>query len=166
MGKQEQIAKLLEQGASAGELIKQGYARGTVYKVANRLKQKNEPDNGDRKSMDDLDLEIEKDPEIVEIKKALRKAVLDRQLGELQGIPSSDQRLAQLENRLNQLQRLVRGVLDTHEYLEARVAGSPLTGLRQEYECGCGAIGNVASIVICTSCGRESRFGWFPKSSG
>ena len=43
MKKEEEIAKLLSQGTPPVELIERGFVRGTVYKIAKRLAEKDAP---------------------------------------------------------------------------------------------------------------------------
>jgi hypothetical protein len=60
--------------------------------------------------------------EILELKKSLRKAELQRQLDEFKGIPISEQRLSETEHHIRQLTASVEG-------LKRQAAGSPLTSL-------------------------------------
>ena len=101
----------------------------------------------------------------MELKKALRKAELERQIEEIRGPSSTESRLLALEEKAETLEAALADVIDDHHGLEQRVDGSPLSGLRERFECSCGAEGIVAARVVCTSCGRETSHGWWPKNS-
>ena len=158
-GKEEEIAQLFSQGTSAVDLVRLGFARGTVYKVAKRLLGQSTPLPGTPATkIPDLRIapEIEGDPEIVELKKVIRKAELERQLAELNGSTGLDEHVKSLEKAL--------GVLaEQTETLQVVVDASPLSGLGLEYKCTCGAEGMVASKIECTACGKETSYGWFSK---
>ena len=96
--KEEEIARLLSNGRTPAELIRQGHSRGTVYKVAKRMA-------GGGTSQDasqtgsvgvGLDPEIESDPEILEFKKNLRKAQLERAIAEVRAPIDLTARLSKL----------------------------------------------------------------------
>jgi ParB/RepB/Spo0J family partition protein len=40
---------------------------------------------------------------------------------------------------------------------------SPLTKVREDFKCGCGAKGEVAVHIKCTKCRKETWWGWWPK---
>ena len=158
--KESEIAKLLVEGTPAAELVQQGYARGTVYKVAGRMKK-----NGSSSPVDSnpfsspvdphLDPALETDPEIIKLRKAVRKAELDKQLLQITGQPDLSSRIIFLESQIVDLANTVLS-------LEARLDASPLEGLRHQFECECGAKGLVAATIQCTACGDETSYGWFP----
>ena len=90
MVKEEEIAGLLSQGIAPAELVRKGYARGIVYKVRGRLEQPGTAqEKGDTTVVTDsgLDPALEADPEIMELKKALRKVELERQIEEIRDLP-------------------------------------------------------------------------------
>lgn len=61
-----------------------------------------------------------------------------------------------IEKELEELQNLVN-------YLFEKVEGSPLTGLKNEYECdNCKKKHFVAVQVMCTRCEETSWWGWYP----
>lgn len=55
--------------------------------------------------------------------------------------------------------------LENHiEVIEDKVSDDPLFGARYHITCkGCGSKGWVAAKIMCTKCGRETYWGWFPK---
>ena len=162
--KEEEIAKLLSQGTPAAELVHQGYSRGPVYKVARCLAEGGtsnqqhlagpEPDATDPVA----DSAVEADPEILALKKALRKAQLDRQLAEIRAPIDLETRLAKIEEE-------VAVLVASIGHLNQQARGSLLVEIRQRFECSCGANGLVAAKLRCTACGSESDYGWWPKGS-
>ena len=108
-----------------------------------------------------VDPTLETDPEVMELKKALRKAQLQSQIGQLRALidPEKEERLAALEKREGELEEVVLS-------LQMELDSCPLTGMRERFECSCGAAkGLVAVTVYCTRCGEESGYGWFPKKA-
>lgn len=154
LGKEEEIGRLLSDGAAPADLVRQGYARGTVYKVAGRLRTEATPQNSDETAQRDFDPGVENDPEIVELKKAVRRAELELQIEEIKGSSSIEVRLLALE----------RSIQDVGTFMEEG-DDSPLSGLREGFQCSCGAEGLVAVRVICTCCKNETSYGWWPKSA-
>ena len=161
--KEEEIARLLSEGTPPAELVHQGYSRGTVYKVKRRLAEGGTtppgpslpgPESTDPAS----DPALEADSEIMELKKSLRKAQLERQLAEIRAPIDLEARLTSIEEELT-----VIG--DALTYLDDQLGGSPLSGLREKFECACGAKGLVAVRVYCTECNREGSYGWSPAHS-
>ena len=156
MTKEEQIARLLSQGTPPAELVHQGPAKSTVYKVARRLVERDGSHVSADKESPDVDLEVENDPDIIQLKKDLRKAHLERQIAEIRAPIDLEARLTRIEEGLDEGS-------DALSNLRKRVDGSPLAGIRHLFECSCGTKGLVAVRVCCTACGKESRYGWFPK---
>ena len=101
---------------------------------------------------------LEADPDVKELKKAVRMGELKRQLEEISGLPGTAERLEKLEKR-------VRDLHHTVSELELTLGDSPLAGIRGEFECGCSAEGLVAVQVRCTACGHETSYGWFPSET-
>ena len=152
--KEQEIAKLLSEGKQAADLVRQGYSRGTVYKVARRLN-----NGGTTPQAPDVvasSSRVEDDPEIVGLKIAIRKAELEAQLGQVDVPVDIVDKVRKMEKEINELS--VR-IAYLHEQFEA----SSLTGIRREFECSCGSTGTVAVNVECTVCGGETRYGWWPK---
>ena len=162
-GKEEEIARLLSEGTAAAALVQRVYARGTVYKVAARVREGGTPTA--RPEDDGIDVDVENDPEVIDLKKELRRAELERQIEEIKGPSSTETRLLALEHRLEDLEATLEGAEEAHDRLEALTGQSPLGGLRERFACSCGAEGMVAAKVVCTSCGRETSHGWWPSKS-
>ena len=79
-GKEQEIALLLSQGTTPSGLVKQGFARGTVYKVAKRVGKKADTEGTLPEDHPPTDTEIESDPEIVRLRKDLRKKFLSKRI--------------------------------------------------------------------------------------
>lgn len=156
MTKEDQIAGLLSQGTAPAELVHQGYARSTVYKMAKRLAETDTSQLSENKGGPDVDLEVENDPAIIQLKKDLRKAHLERQIAEIRAPIDLEARLIRIEEELDEGS-------DALSILREKVDGSPLAGIRQRFKCSCGTEGLVAAGVRCTNCGREATYGWHPK---
>jgi len=151
--KEQEIAELLKNGATPADLVHQGYARGTVYKVNKQLSgEGGTPSNGamvETKVGDSLD----DDPEIRELKIALRKAQLEKELEEITGRIGSKNQMHALEERLNGL--------------EDEVHGSLLAGIPEEFECWrCESQGTVAITVHCTACNTAGELRSDPGDRG
>ena len=159
--KQEEIAKLLSDGVPPAELVRQGYTRGTVYKISGLLcKGRTTPLSETRPEptdvFPDLDPSLEADPEIVELRKAVRRAELEKQLGQIKERPEFLTRLINSEQHLEEL-------FETVLLLQTEIDATPISGLQNRFQCGCGAQGLVAAKICCTECGNESSYGWFPE---
>ncbi len=118
MRKEEEIANLLAKGIPPVEVIRQGYARGTTYKVQRRLAQEATPTPGDSASplteaggsVNDPGLDA--DPEILEKKKAVRMAQLDQQLAEIKQPLDFEPRLARMEKQVEALNQAVTHLIE------------------------------------------------------
>ena len=159
--KEEEIAQALSQGIPAADLVRQGYPKSWTYAVARRLREGGstplpQPDTNNAPLPAGSDTTLEADPEIIELKKAIRKAELEKQLAEVSGPPEGLERLAALEKQAAELASAVKDV-------EADVESCPLNGLGYSFECSCGAVAEVSAVVRCTACGRETSYGWFPE---
>ena len=104
-----------------------------------------------------VDPTLEADPEIIDLKKSLRKAQLQRQLEEFSGPAGLENRLLDAET---QLEILTEELWD----LQGRMDGSLLVGIHGGYECTCGAKGLVSVKVRCTACDKETSYGWYPNT--
>ena len=165
MAKENEIAGLLSQGIAPADLVRQGYARGTVYKVRRRLEQPGTAqENGGTTAVADSDMDpaLEADPEIMDLKKAIRRAELEQQLADIQAPVRFEQRLATGEKTVASITTAVEGLIQEMEDVRQRVEGSPLSGLREKFRCSCGQTGLVAANVVCTSCGAGTTYGWQP----
>ena len=164
--KQEEIAGLLSQGIPPSELVRRGYARGTVYKVARGLPKRGPPqplvDGICSKNPQSVDLSIESDPDVVALKKEVRMA-------ELEGLLKEIRAPIDLEGRLEGLEQTIKKLEDSVEYhlgmLIEDIEASPLIGLKEKFKCTCGEEGLVATKVFCTACTRETSYGWWPKEA-
>jgi hypothetical protein len=145
MGKEEEIAKLLSQGTLPAELVRQGHSRGTVYKVARRLAERGTtaPHHSDSRASEAsnsaYDSALEADPEILDLKKELRKAQLERQLAEMRAP-------IDLEDRLAKIEKDMQGLVGRFTHLNDKIEGSLLLGLRRVFKCACGKQGLVAAL--------------------
>lgn len=102
MSKEADILRLLQEGASPTEIVRQGFSRGTTYKVAGKLaKRGTTPPSVASNRQDGYDEEVEQNPEVVELKTQLKKAKLQREIDEIQGNSSWSRRIDQLESRLS-----------------------------------------------------------------
>ena len=147
--KEQEIAGLLRDGATPTHLVHQGYARGTVYKVHKRLRGEGGSPMGGGEVEAQVGDSLDNDPEILELKKALRKAQLQRELSAIKSDPGSEDRLGSIESRL--------------QNLEVEVNGSLLAGVPEEFECwDCGSHRTVAVTVHCTVCESTVELGTYP----
>ena len=113
--KEKEIASLLSEGNQAAELVRQGYARGTVYKVAQRLGHASTtPFVGT--GGDASDWNVENDPDVIQLRKAIRMAELQRQLEEIE--PS-----VELVDRITKLEEEVSWLRDGLQYLYGESEG-------------------------------------------
>ncbi len=156
----EQIRALLAEGKPAKEIILLGFKSSTVYRVQRQLRRRattrsiaehgaNAVDTQGYGASSGGDPDVEAHPEIIELKRKLRKAQLERQLREVRSP-------LDIESNL-------RVVYERVESIEGQLTSSPLIGLGENFECsGCGAEGMVAASIICTNCRRETHFGWWP----
>lgn len=112
--KEKEIARLLSGGRTPAELIRDGYSRSTVYKIAKRV-----AGGGTSKGSGQsgfvgvgLDPEIESDPEILEFKKRLRKAQLERAIAEVRAPMDLGGRVRTLEKTVGELTELVLDLVE------------------------------------------------------
>lgn len=154
-GTEATIARKLQDGESPPDLIRKGYVRSTVYKVQQQLRRDCSRDDLSAASEQPdaaYDPVVEEDPEVVELKKQLRRAQIEREIRELE---------APLE--IESFYGLVETLEERFDKLDRKVRGTPLLGLRDRFECSkCGEAGHVAAVIICTECGEESSWGWWP----
>ncbi len=162
-GKEQAIASLLSEGKKPVDVIRQGYSRGTVYKVAKQVQVESTP-------LSDVDHAVEADPEIVDLKKQLRKAQLKHQIANLSMPSNLEARLKAIEERLGILWEKTRegdvvvGLEDAMTKVQEVLKNTPLKGLCSKFQCkGCSSQGLLAIPVRCTACGKMTRWGWWPK---
>ncbi len=78
----------------------------------------------------------------------------------LQPRPGSlESKVQQLESRVDVLEAISAELED----METLLGGAPALGLEHDFKCDCGASGFVAVHIICTKCGRDTYWGWWPK---
>ncbi|MBI3954194.1 MAG: hypothetical protein HY330_06740 [Chloroflexi bacterium] len=160
LGKQEAIVRLLTAGKPAAELVRQGYSKGTVYKMARRVTAL--PAAGREGSQAQAEAAVEGDPDIVRLKKKLRKAQLERQIREARAPLEVESRLLVLDGRVAEVEQTLEETREATVRLGDALKASPLSRLRGRFSCGCGAKGHVAVSIKCTSCDTERWWGWFP----
>lgn len=97
------------------------------------------------------DDEIEKDEEVVELKKELRKAHLKRELAEIMKPFEIDEKMEELEEDVSALWKIVYKI--------------PFKGLRERKCSSCGTKGLVAIKIRCTDCKEETWWEHFPKKT-
>ena len=165
MTKTQEIIEKMKAGASPVDLIGQGYKRGLVYKVKKTLRSPSSvrgdlaPSSQCRAAaatpIGTVDSNIESDPEILELKKQLRKAELQRQLVEINAPIEIESRGTALEQKIAELENtidwLFEGVID----LQTIINNPPLSELYRKYQCSCGANEVLATKVQCKACGKE-----------
>ncbi len=77
------------------------------------------------------------------------------------------QKLVSVESEIRGLETRVKALeaLGSHlEDVEDRLNATPAVGLGHRFTYNCGASGFVALHIRCTKCGRETWWGWFPKT--
>ena len=167
MSKTEEITKMMKSGYTATQCIAQGYKRGLVYRV-NRTLHKNPQDNGNHSkclthaTSDEADTDIESDPEIMELKKSLRKAELEREIAEIKIPKDIESRIIALEENVVDVEEFVGSVFLDLDDLKEALKATPLFNLRSKFKCECGNQGMVAVKVHCTACAEEIEYGWYP----
>jgi hypothetical protein len=77
-------------------------------------------------------------------------------------LAAMDSDLKKLKEQTSELQESVLEAVSPED-LQEQLDGTIGFGLKQRFECQCGATGLVAMRVRCTKCGRESWWGWFAK---
>lgn len=148
----EHVEYLLRQGKKPRELLALGFPKKVVTRVRRQLRQE----------------------------KAVQQGEAPKGRGEAKGSPQPqvasgedtvtvERKLVSIESYLNELKGrlefLEAAVAESAslEDIEARLDGTPALGLKNRFECECGASGLVALHIQCTKCGRKSWWGWFPK---
>jgi hypothetical protein len=121
LGKEAEIMGLLKGNVAPAELVRRGYARGTVYKVKKRLEEGGTPlpvrkDGGDVIGSV-LDQDVEADEEIMELRKAIRKAQLEMQLAETGGPLLVDERVKTLEEKVVEMEAMLEEAADAYRRL-------------------------------------------------
>ena len=148
----DHVEYLLRQGKKPKELLALGFPKQVITRVRRRLKEEKV-------------IQHAKVPKGGEGVKGHPKPLLTP--GETGVL--AEQKLAAIESELKELESRI-ALLEatatksaTLEDLNTRLDGTPALGLRQRFQCQCGASGFVALHLQCTKCGRETWWGWFPK---
>ena len=165
-GKEEQIGRLLREGRTPAELVHEGWVRSSVYKVAKRLRTWGTPQEPGATQAEIADDAVEGDPDVLDLRKALRKAELELQIAEIKGTPMLEARVSELEEVMREVGEDLENAMSAGHRLEGRMNGLLFSGLRENFSCACGTKGFVAAGVVCTACERETRYGWWPERSG
>ena len=112
MAKSDEIIKLLAEGKTSGEIIAMGYKKGTVYSTQRKWRRgkaeassivnkgSKNPAGSNQQSISALS-DIESDPEIVQLKKEIRIAELNRQLAKAKA-PSEVEALVTVAQEIGQ----------------------------------------------------------------
>ena len=148
----EHVEYLLRQGRKSKELVELGFSKKVITRVRRQLRK-------------------EKESQQVTAQKGGRADKVQSQplASSEESTTAIQERLASLESKVVELQDQISLVETAQaecvslEDLEKHVNGTPALGLRHRFKCRCGASGYVALRIRCTSCLRESWWGWFPK---
>ncbi|MCX5998363.1 MAG: hypothetical protein NTU41_01915, partial [Chloroflexi bacterium] len=110
---------------------------------------------------DASDAAVEADPEVVRLKKELRKAQLERQIADARNMPiGCEPRIDAVEKAIDQL---IECMTNGYGELKDKVDSCPLSGLRESFRCSsCGKKGLLAAKIVCTACETEELWGWHP----
>ena len=111
------------------------------------------------------DHSVEDDPEVVELKTALREAELPRQIEEISGPSTAESRLVELEEAVEALQVALAEVNKDRESLERRLINTPPFNLRERFKCECDSAGFLDVEITCTNCYFPKRYEWRPKKT-
>ena len=136
----EHVESLLRQGHRPKELVELGFSKHIVTRVSRKLR----AEKASKSRVHNI-------TNVTQTAAESSKASSPEEPASL--------KLQKLEERLNTMEALAKKIQD----LEARLSGTPLLGLRQRFQCQCGAIGLVAVHVKCTGCNRETYQGWWPE---
>jgi len=145
----EHVEHLLRQGRKPKELIELGFPKSVVTRVRRQLREETEASQ-------------------LQTQKGKARAKTGPQLAVMPptetapaqpGPGSLESKVQELQNRVEMLETRVADLED----IENRLRGTPALGLKNRFECDCGASGFVALHIQCTRCGRETWWGWFPE---
>ena len=103
-------AQLLRDGAKPIDLVHQGFSRGTVYKVHKQLREEGGTPMGGGEVEAQAGDSLDKDPEILDLIKAVRKAHLKKELAEIKSQARSEVHLIDLETRVSTLEENVEAI--------------------------------------------------------
>ena len=115
-GIMQQIEQLLRDGKSSRQVIDMRYNPSSVYKVQRRVRagasapitERNDPTPPTAQRGDEQrDPEVESHPEVVELKRELRKAQLQSQIAAVRVTAGMEKRLDSLEKTVSEMAELV-----------------------------------------------------------
>ncbi len=151
----EQILDLLEERKTAREIIDLGFKENTVYGVQGQWRKRQAEGAGGIEDAPKGVPDIERDSEIVDLKKQIRIKELDNKL---KGLADAD-----LERRVVRLENDLHFEKERGKSLRAQVSSIPLVGVGDQRCRSCGTPGLVAVMVTCTACGVQVPWGRFPQ---
>ena len=136
-GIMQQIEQLLRDGKSSRQIIDLRYNPSSVYKVQRRVRagagapmtEGNDPAPAMAESGDEQrDPEVESHPEVVELKRELRKAQLQSQIAAVRVPAGTEKRLDTLEKTVSEMAELVVWLATPDENSEEDEFGTGDTG--------------------------------------
>ncbi len=116
-----------------------------------------------RQQSESIPLAIAHDPEILNLVKEKHLVRLRREIEEMQAPLDTEQSLGKVKERLGTMGERIDSLEATLSDLQARLKGSLLIGIRRRFECECGSSGCVEVPLMCTNCGKGTRWGWRPQ---
>ena len=138
-GIMHQIEQLLRDGKSSRQVIDMRYNPSSVYKVQRRVRagagtpitEGNDPTPPTARLGDEhLDPEVESHPEVIELKRELRKAQLQSQIAAVRVPAGMEKRLDSLEKTVSEMAELVVWLATFDENSEQYESGAGDTGQR------------------------------------
>jgi len=145
----EHVRKLLESGHGAKELVELGFSKTAVTRAKRQLKKE--------KATCPTAAPVQP----VEVQKCAPVTVpnLENASKAQQRLESLEQTIQAMHERCDALETQVEKIKE----FKVRVTGTPALGLKKHFKCDCGASGFVALRIKCTTCDKETWWGWFPK---
>lgn len=145
----EHVKYLLRQGRAPTELVELGFPKSIVTRVRRQLRD-------------------EKTGQKVTVTRNTTKRKNHSQSSAPLPLekPLVEEKLLSLESKLHKLEaqvELLKTMKSSVQAMKARLEDTPALGLKQRFQCACGAAGFVALRIQCTKCGRETYWGWWPK---
>ena len=137
----EHVEHLLRQGKKPKELIELGFPKRVVTRVRRQLREEGAMPRSKTQTAR------------TEVTPLAEVTAVQPEPGSLEA------KVNELEGRVEILETAVAELYD----IENRLDGTPDLGLKNHFECECGASGLVALRIRCTKCGRETWWGWFPE---
>lgn len=145
----QHVEHLLRQGRKPKELVDLGFPKAVVTRVRRQLREEKKASRP----------RTEKGKCGGESLSQAAVTPLAERTPAQPGPGSLESKVQELQSRVEILETLTAELKD----IENRLKGTPALGLKNRFECDCGASGFVALHIQCTKCGRESWWGWFPK---